>query len=130
MCPNLFFYCFKTFSQADRANLIHVSYALAYLGSKSYATPALLSSYLELNELSYAPWRTFVWHLNKLAVVLEHRPAFKSLSVNFSFFLLLFIKFLEIFFFKIQNYYFKKVIRYCTSKIFSNSSSCMAGFSW
>lgn len=71
------------FSVGDRSNLIHVAYALAYLGSKSYATPAFLINYLEKWENDYVPWRTFAWHMNKIADILEHRPGFINLRVNF-----------------------------------------------
>ena len=51
----LFFFIVKAFSVGDRANLLHVAYALAYSGSKSYATPALLTNYLESKENEYVP---------------------------------------------------------------------------
>lgn len=70
----------EEFSVGDRANLIHVAYTLAYLGSKSYATPALLTNYLELWENSYVAWRTFTWHMTKIASILEHRPGFVNLK--------------------------------------------------
>lgn len=71
----------SVFSIGDRSNLIHVAYALAYLGSKSYAIPALLTNYLEAWERELVPWRTFTWHMNKIATILEHRPGFIELQV-------------------------------------------------
>jgi len=92
---------FKTFKVADRANLLHTSFSLAYLGSKSYSVPALLTSYLSNNELDYVPWRVFTWHMNRVARILEHRPTFIELKVNtlfsiFSSSLLLFFIFYNI----------------------------------
>lgn len=74
------------FSIGDRSNLIHVAYSLAYLGSKSYSTPAFLTNYLEAWERDYVPWRTFTWHMSKIATILEHRPGFASLKVISIFF--------------------------------------------
>ncbi len=75
------YFCVKTFNVADRANLLHTAFSLAYLGSQSYAVPALLTSYLSNNELDYIPWRVFTWHLNRVARILEHRPSFIELKV-------------------------------------------------
>lgn len=78
----------KIFSIGDRANLIHNGFALAYLGTSSYALVSGLSSYMEFLENDYVPWRAFTWHITKIASVLEHRPSFEELRVClFSFFI-------------------------------------------
>ena len=72
----------KIFSVADRANILHVSYQLAYKGLISYAVPAFLSNYLEVKERNYLPWKVFTYHIDIIADILEHRPSFKQLSVR------------------------------------------------
>lgn len=67
------------FSEADRSNLIHNAFELAFLGSKSYQIPSLLSNYLTEKETSPIPFRTFFWHINKIATLTEHRSSFKNL---------------------------------------------------
>lgn len=65
--------------------MIHVAYSLAYLGSKPYSVAASLSGYMRIAENSYVPWKTFGWHMNKVASLLEHRPVFRDLSVRKNF---------------------------------------------
>ncbi|RNA36671.1 endoplasmic reticulum aminopeptidase 2 isoform X2 [Brachionus plicatilis] len=67
------------FSDADRSNLIHNAFELAFLGSKSYQIAALLSNYLTDKETSPSPFRTFFWHVKKIASISEHRSSFKNL---------------------------------------------------
>ncbi|CAF0707260.1 unnamed protein product [Brachionus calyciflorus] len=69
----------SVFSPADRSNLIHNAFELAFLGSKSYAIPNLLSNYLTEVETDVTPFQTFIWHINKVANIIEHRPSFKKL---------------------------------------------------
>jgi hypothetical protein len=76
-----YFHPKKTFDVADRANLLHVSYQLAFLGSKTYATPSVLSSYLDANELDLVPWMVFCFHVERIATVLEQKSAFQKVSV-------------------------------------------------
>lgn len=71
----------KLFSRGDRANLIHSAFALAYTGIQSYATAEYLTQWLQYNEDDYVPWRAFMWHITKVAALLEHRPAFLELKV-------------------------------------------------
>lgn len=68
------------FSSLDRANLIHVSYQLAYLGTKSYSIPALLNDHLKFSENDYVPWRVFYSHMSRVASLLETRTIFGELS--------------------------------------------------
>jgi len=72
----------KYFSTADRVNLIHVAFELAYLGSKSYRIPSLLVEYMKTVEARNTPWQTFFWHINKIVAITEHRPSFKNLRVK------------------------------------------------
>jgi hypothetical protein len=72
-----------TFSVGDRANLIHVSFEAAYSGLKSYLYPSLLTNFLQSGEFSLTVWRTLFFHLNRIALVAEHRPVFASLRVIF-----------------------------------------------
>lgn len=67
------------FSEADRSNLIHNAFELAFLGSKSYQIPGLLSNYLTDKESSPNPFRTFFWHISKIVSFTEHRSSFKNL---------------------------------------------------
>ncbi|CAF0936439.1 unnamed protein product [Brachionus calyciflorus] len=67
------------FTIGDRSNLIHNAFELAFLGSKSYAIPNLLSNYLTQKETSMIPFKTFIWHINKIATIIEHRSSFKNL---------------------------------------------------
>ncbi len=72
---------FKRFTAADRANLLHVSYQLAFSGSKTYATPSVLTSYLDVSELDYVPWKVFCFHIERMARILNQNSAFLSVSV-------------------------------------------------
>lgn len=67
------------FSEADRSNLIHNAFELAFLGAKSYQIPSLLSNYLTAKETSPNPFKTFFWHISKIVSFTEHRSSFKSL---------------------------------------------------
>jgi pyroglutamyl-peptidase II len=68
------------FSSLDRANLIHIAYQLAYLGTKSYSIPALLNDHLKSQENEYVPWRVFYSHVSRIAALLETRTVFEQLS--------------------------------------------------
>lgn len=59
--------------------MIHNAFELAFLGSKSYQIPNLLANYLTEKETSIIPFKTFIWHINKIANILEHRASFKNL---------------------------------------------------
>ena len=62
-----FIFCLsKNLSPTDCANLIHNAFELAYLGAKSYRIPSLLVNYLATNENSLRPWKTFIYHMNKI----------------------------------------------------------------
>ena len=37
---------------------------------------------MEVVETDYVPWRTYYWHFEKLAAMLEHKPLFGNIRVN------------------------------------------------
>jgi hypothetical protein len=70
------------FKTGDRANLIHVSFQLAYKGSKSYENVDRLKNYLTFKEKDYVPSRIFIYHINLILGLMEHRPGFQQFSVR------------------------------------------------
>ena len=50
----------------DCSNLIHNAFELAYEGTQSYRIPALVVNYLATIEDSLIPWKTFIYHMNKI----------------------------------------------------------------
>ncbi len=71
----------KEFSIGDRANLIHNTFSLAYQGSENYFQASELANYLGDYENDYVPWKVYIWHINKISQIIEHRPSFKELRV-------------------------------------------------
>jgi hypothetical protein len=65
--------------------MLHVAFATAFTGLKTYQTPAIVTNFLDQYEREYVPWKMFMWHMDKIATILEHRPAFKQLRVSFLF---------------------------------------------
>lgn len=76
----------QIFSVGDRANLIHNAFSLCLVGVKSYATVTFLTEYMEFNENDLIPWKTFTYHMGKIAKILEHRPSFQELRVRSKFY--------------------------------------------
>ena len=75
-------------------HLIHSSFELAWLGTHSYSIPAYIIVYMESKETNLSPWRALVYHVNKLAVITEHRTSFRNLRVYlmiFTFFFKIYI---------------------------------------
>ena len=72
----------KAFKTGDRADLIHTSFQLAYQGSTSYSNVDDLTEYLTFREKDYVPWRIFIYHINLILGLMEHRPGFEKLSVK------------------------------------------------
>ena len=66
----------------DRANLIHNSFQLAFKGNTNYSNPSALSQYILFTETDYLPLKTFMYHINLIANLLERLPVFKSLAVS------------------------------------------------
>lgn len=81
----IFFVYFKIFSAADRANLIHSTFILSYIGAKSYSSVAFLGTYMEYSEDQLIPWQTFTYHMSKVGSLLDHRPGFHELKVSSNF---------------------------------------------
>lgn len=78
----------ETFSVGDRVHLIHSSFELAWLGTHSYSIPSYIIVYMESKETNLSPWRALVYHVNKLAVITEHRTSFRNLRASISIILL------------------------------------------
>lgn len=38
-----------------------------------------MAAYLESSETNLAPWKTFLYHVDRLAILLEHRESFRNL---------------------------------------------------
>jgi hypothetical protein len=68
--------------------MVHVAYATAFTGLKTYQIPAIVTNFLDKPgefERGYLPWKLFMWHMDKIGTILEHRTAFKELRVNETF---------------------------------------------
>ena len=50
--------------------------------NKSYSTVSSLAGHMEYNEDNLVAWKTFTWHISKIARILEHRGAFHELKVR------------------------------------------------
>jgi hypothetical protein len=59
---------------------LHNAFTLAFQGSKSYRLASTIAKNLAGLETDYAPLSVLYWHLNRIAVVSEHRPSFRALS--------------------------------------------------
>ena len=69
------------FSIGDKVNMIHNAFSLAFRGSFSYTRAAAMSSYLLASKPEYVPFKTFIWHMSRIALIMEHRPSFKTIRV-------------------------------------------------
>ena len=72
----------NAFNRAERANIIHNSFTLAYANKFDYDIPAKIVAYLDYREQDYVPWRTFTYHVSRIATVLEHKPGYYGISVG------------------------------------------------
>ena len=72
----------SVFSTIDRAYFLHNSYLIAFSGMSSYEIPALFTNYLFSYETSYLPFYTYVFHMNKLADILENTNQFFEFYVR------------------------------------------------
>lgn len=67
------------FSIGDRASFLNDEFSKAYQGSDNYIQATNLASYLESYEIDYVPWKTYIWHINKILQIVDHRPSFKDI---------------------------------------------------
>ena len=70
----------KAFNVADKANLLHSTFSLAFQGTENYFQATELANYLT-NELEYVPWKVFIYHINTISSIAEHKPSFKDIRV-------------------------------------------------
>jgi hypothetical protein len=70
--------------------LIHNTFSLAYQGSENYFQASNLANYLGQYENNYVPWKVFIWHINKISQIIEHRPSFKDIRVIYHIFIYMF----------------------------------------
>lgn len=75
------------FSDEDKINLIHDTFLLAYKGVIDYIEPLrLMKSLVKTNTNQYVIWKTFQWHWEILADIVEYRAdlwtKFRNFAIN------------------------------------------------
>lgn len=71
----------QRFTPGDRINMLHVAYELAFYGTKSYSIPHYYSKYLEEREDNIAVWKAWLYHLERISLILGRRETFRNLRV-------------------------------------------------
>jgi hypothetical protein len=66
----------------DRAYSIYNSYLVAFSGSSSYKIPAYFTEYLFQSEENHLPFSAFIFHMNKIADLMEGKNQFFEFNVN------------------------------------------------
>ena len=67
---------FKFFSDEDKTNLVQDAFLLAYKGLIDYSEPLrLVRSLININIDQYVHWRTFEWHWENLARMVDYLPS-------------------------------------------------------
>jgi len=69
-------------SEVDRAFSIYNSYLLAFAGSSTYKIPAFFTEYLFQDESSHLPFSAFIFHMLKIADILENKNQYFEFYVN------------------------------------------------
>ncbi|CAF1380877.1 unnamed protein product, partial [Didymodactylos carnosus] len=70
------------FSDEDKTNLIHDAFLLSYKGVIEYEAPLRIVKTLRTtNNKQYVLWKTFQWHWDNLANVMEHREKFNLFQI-------------------------------------------------
>jgi hypothetical protein len=66
----------QLFSEEDKVNLLQDSFLLAYKGVIDYTEPlGLVNSLMNIDSSSYVIWRTFQWHWDTLAHIIQYSSA-------------------------------------------------------
>lgn len=66
---------FQLFSDEDKVNLLQDAFLLAYKGLIDYIEPlSIFRSLVQIDTKQYVIWRTFQWHWDLLADVVEYLP--------------------------------------------------------
>lgn len=71
-------------SEVDRAYSIYNSYLLAFSGLSTYKIPAFFTEYLFLGESNHLPFSAFIFHMLKIADILENKNQYFEFYVIFS----------------------------------------------
>ena len=72
------------FSEEDKVNLMQDSFLLAYKGLVNYTAPLeIMTSLVKSNITQFVQWRTFEWHWETLATLVDYLPdTLKSFQVR------------------------------------------------
>jgi hypothetical protein len=70
-----FYFIFQFFSDEDKVNLIQDTFLLAYKGLIDYIEPLrIMKSLVNIKTKQFVIWRTFQWHWENLADLIEYFP--------------------------------------------------------
>lgn len=72
------------FTDADKTNLLHDAFLLAYRGLIDYAEPLrIVRSLIRTTMQQYTQWKIFQWHIENLASLLDYRSSTNVIFQNF-----------------------------------------------